>query len=379
MAGGEMGGEEGGGYRHQKFTPPRHARELIKATQYEDDDYDDYERDSLGSSQTGSTRIRLQERWRIIGTKTKLTSTTQDINRWVEEHAQAEMAKAGQFEDLRPAPTDVGSFKRAHVSNCSMFHSDNFCDLIRFLSLQGYKSTTERSFGLLNRVQYNCPYRIRCKCYVALSVKEYRDRYVLLQAGEHTLQSHVESSSILRLNPKQKGAVERAARSAPLALGTQIHASMQIFSPGRHIPYDKRSRKAVDRLVCKTRRDVMSRRAGARRGPSLTQYVSDNSKRHADKILLPTGAHRFPMLPTISTSLWVKVQKFDLMRLLLSTSTGSKFVQRQWLDDLDYFHEADTEGKVYTDVIKEFCEAGNRMHVARSTLEGCGSYHHAHR
>jgi hypothetical protein len=103
--------------------------------------------------------------------------------------------------------------------------------------------------------------------------------------------------------------------------------------------------------------------------PSLTQYISDNSKRHADKILLPTGAHRFPMLPTISTSLWVKVQKFDLMRLLLSTSTRSKIVQRQWLDELDYFHEADTEGKMCTDVIKKVHEAGNRMHVARSTLE----------
>jgi hypothetical protein len=54
-------------------------------------------------------------------------------------------------------------------------------------------------------------------------------------------------------------------------------------------------------------------------GPSLTQYVSDNSKRHADKIFLPTGAHRFPMLPT-STTLWVKVQKFDIMRLLLFTT-----------------------------------------------------------
>jgi hypothetical protein len=48
-------------YRHQQFTPPRHAREQIKATQYEDDDC---ERDSLCSSQTGSTRVRLQERWR---------------------------------------------------------------------------------------------------------------------------------------------------------------------------------------------------------------------------------------------------------------------------------------------------------------------------
>ncbi len=118
--------------RHQKFTPPRHAREQIRATQYDDDDYDDYERDSLDSSQTGSTRIRLQERWRVIGTKDKATFTTADINKWVEEHAHAEMAKAGQFEDLRPAPTDVGGFKRAHVSNCSMFHCDVFGVLIRF-------------------------------------------------------------------------------------------------------------------------------------------------------------------------------------------------------------------------------------------------------
>jgi hypothetical protein len=91
-------------------------------------------------------------------------------------------------------------------------------------------------------------------------VKEYPDRFALLQAGEHTLQSHVVSSTIL--NPKQKGAVERAARSAPLALGTQSHASMQNFSPGRHIPNDKRSRNAVSRLVSKTRRDVISGRAG---------------------------------------------------------------------------------------------------------------------
>ena len=64
------------------------------------------------------------------------------------------------------------------------------------------------------------------------------------------------------LNPKQKGAVARAARAAPLALGSQIHASMQNFSPGRHVPYDRRSRKAVARLVNKTRRDVMSARVG---------------------------------------------------------------------------------------------------------------------
>ncbi len=48
--------------------------------------------------------------------------------------------------------------------------------------------------------------------------------FVLLQAGERTLQSHVVSSSIL--NPKQKGAVERAARSAPLALLRGEHCTI---------------------------------------------------------------------------------------------------------------------------------------------------------
>ena len=226
----------------------------------QDDDDEDIERDSLCSSQTGSTRIRLQERWRIIGTKSKATSSLTEINQWIEEHALAEMAKAGQFEDLRPALTDVGGFKRVHVSNWINSCVDTFGELNWFVSLQGYTPTTERPNGLINRTQYNCPYRFRCKCYVALSVKEYRDKIVLLQAGEHTMSSHVVSSGIL--NPKQRGAVERAARSAPLALGSQIHASMQNFSPGRHIPYDKRSRKAVDRLVRRTRQDVMSRRVG---------------------------------------------------------------------------------------------------------------------
>ncbi len=104
--------------------------------------------------------------------------------------------------------------------------------------------------------------------------------------------------------------------------------------------------------------------------PSLTQYVSDTSKRHAVKILdAKTGAHRFPMLPTISTKLWGKVQKFDIMRLLLSTSTGSKHVKKQWLDELDYFHAIETDGMMYTEIIKKFREDRDKIHVARSTLE----------
>jgi hypothetical protein len=53
------------------------------------------------------------------------------------------------------------------------------------------------------------------------------------------------------------------------------------------------------------RRDTVGTAGGNKRvamrvfGPSLTQFMSDNSKRHADKILVAeTGAHRYPMLPT---------------------------------------------------------------------------------
>ena len=114
-------------YRHPQFTPPRHAREEITATQ--DDDDEDIERDSLSSSQTGSTRIRLQEKWRVIGTKDKVSTPANEVQRWIEEHAVAEMAKAGNFEDLRPAPTDVGGFKRVHVSHCNTSNMDNIGEL----------------------------------------------------------------------------------------------------------------------------------------------------------------------------------------------------------------------------------------------------------
>jgi hypothetical protein len=64
------------------------------------------------------------------------------------------------------------------------------------------------------------------------------------------------------LSIKQRGAVERSARTAPLAVGSQVHASLQNFSPGQRVPHDKRSRAAVDRLVLKTRKEVMSARVG---------------------------------------------------------------------------------------------------------------------
>ena len=57
------------------------------------------------------------------------------------------------------------------------------------------------------------------------------------------------------------------------------------------------------------------------------------------------------------------------MRLLLSTSTGSQHVQKAWLAELDYFHGADTDGTMFTEIINMFRHDRAKMHVARSTLE----------
>ncbi len=103
-------------------------------------------------------------RWRIIGTKDKVAAPANEIQQWIEEHALAEMAKAGHFKDLRPATTDVGGFKRVHVSDSNISNMDYFGEPKWFVCLQGYKSASERPTKLFSRVQYNCPYRWRCHC-----------------------------------------------------------------------------------------------------------------------------------------------------------------------------------------------------------------------
>jgi hypothetical protein len=108
--------------------------------------------------------------------------------------------------------------------------------------------------------QFHCPYRFKCDCYVALSLKYYPDTIVLLQAGNHDLTSHAAGKKKSLLSVKQRAAVKRSARSAPLQVGRQIHDGMLDFSPGKRIPYDQRSQNAVKRLVRKTRKDVMAQR-----------------------------------------------------------------------------------------------------------------------
>ena len=92
------------------LTPPRKSRELIPASP----DELEYERDSVGSSR--STRRRLQEKFRVIGTKSTTDYSAQQIDEWIDATARADMLKAGDFEDLRSKREDIGGFVRTNVS-----------------------------------------------------------------------------------------------------------------------------------------------------------------------------------------------------------------------------------------------------------------------
>ncbi len=70
---------------------------------------------------------------------------------------------------------------------------------------------------------FTCPYRFKCDCYCALSVKTFADKVEVALAGEHTASSHSRSSGILSV--KQRSAVKRAVRSSPHSVGSRIQAS----------------------------------------------------------------------------------------------------------------------------------------------------------
>ncbi len=105
---------------------------------------------------------------------------------------------------------------------------------------------------------FTCPYRFKRGCYCALSVKTFADKVEVALAGEHTADSHFRSSGILSV--KQRTAVNRAMRSSPQLVGSQVHAGLENFSPGKHIPFDSRSQKAVARLVRSERKEIMAER-----------------------------------------------------------------------------------------------------------------------
>jgi hypothetical protein len=125
---------------------------------------------------------------------------------------------------------------------------------LTFFLQQHYNSSNpgEKSF---TGITFNCLYRNKCGCYVAFCVKRYKDKVSLLQAGEHTPDSHIAGKGILFV--KQCGTIKRTVRAAPMAVGSQVHANLQNFSPGRRVPYDARSRAAVSHLTRRERAAVL--------------------------------------------------------------------------------------------------------------------------
>ncbi len=77
---------------------------------------DSDEESSLPSGSSQTSRTRLQETFRVIGCKTDCDMARPQIFEWIEEVVNADMLRAGNFEDLKKKPNSIGGFRQAHVS-----------------------------------------------------------------------------------------------------------------------------------------------------------------------------------------------------------------------------------------------------------------------
>jgi hypothetical protein len=99
--------------RTAPFSPKHRARELIPATQ-QDEDYE-CERDSVRSTSSRSTRIRLQEKFRVIDKISTDSLTPEAQAAWFKKHAAQIMAQSGNSDDIDFADAEFGGFKRVQV------------------------------------------------------------------------------------------------------------------------------------------------------------------------------------------------------------------------------------------------------------------------
>ena len=90
-----------------QFTPPRKTKDLIPKSD---------EESSMRSGSSRSTRIRLQEKFKIVGCKKFCDMSRADIDTWIENVAHADMLRAGNYEDLKTRAKSIGGFVQAHVS-----------------------------------------------------------------------------------------------------------------------------------------------------------------------------------------------------------------------------------------------------------------------
>jgi hypothetical protein len=85
---------------------------LIPATQ-EDEDFE-YERDSVRSNSSRSTRIRLQDKYRVIDEKPSDFFTPTGHKDWIKKHAAQITAQSGNPDDIQP-DSEYGGFKKVQI------------------------------------------------------------------------------------------------------------------------------------------------------------------------------------------------------------------------------------------------------------------------
>ena len=90
-----------------QFTPQRKTKDLIPKSD---------EESSMRSGSSRSTRIRLQEKFKIVGCKKFCDMSRADIDTSIENVAYADMLRAGNYEDLKTRAKSIGGFVQAHVS-----------------------------------------------------------------------------------------------------------------------------------------------------------------------------------------------------------------------------------------------------------------------
>ncbi len=93
--------------------PPKHcAQQTIPATQ-KDDDFE-YERDSVRSNSSRSTRIRLQDKYRVIDEKPADFFTPMGHKDWIKEYAAQILSQSWNPDDKEPDSV-YGCFKKVQI------------------------------------------------------------------------------------------------------------------------------------------------------------------------------------------------------------------------------------------------------------------------
>jgi hypothetical protein len=108
-----------------RFSPPRMAPEIIPCSQRQDDDF---EEDSTASQCSRTPRRRLLAAWRLVLIKYHADCSKEEAMEAFAEYAEADLARAGPKDDVRPGDDDLGGFKHSNVRFC-------FCSFILVLLL----------------------------------------------------------------------------------------------------------------------------------------------------------------------------------------------------------------------------------------------------